>query len=227
MCLHLAVTWWHHCEDVLSPQAINEWSGQLTRPWLLAPTHWLLPWVPVRERGSTLCLCNTNHPLPVAATVGEETLVLGDWDLDALGLYAHWSPVINVLISKFSAVNMHPNRIFDFWNNKYTMDRIEPLVISTYAGHIYNESMRGIMPSHQEESSPCWQMGPIHAIFSCIIRIMSLLFRIKKISIIQKKIRIIAFVQLSMLTWLYKASLPVDHKASLEPMDTCLSSLSA
>jgi hypothetical protein len=32
------------------------------------------------------------------------------------------------------------------------------------------------MPLHQEESSHCWRMGPIHAIFFCIIRIMLLLF---------------------------------------------------
>jgi hypothetical protein len=46
--------------------------------------------------------------------------------------------------------------------------------------------MRGIMPSHQEESSPCWHMGPIHAISVCIIRIMSdnmsLLFHIMPIT---------------------------------------------
>ncbi len=43
MCLYLAVTWWHHREDLLSPQAIDEWSRsrQLTRPWRPAPTHWL------------------------------------------------------------------------------------------------------------------------------------------------------------------------------------------
>jgi hypothetical protein len=34
------------------------------------------------------------------------------------------------------------------------------------------------MPSQQEESSPCWHMGPIHAIFFYIISIMSLLFHI-------------------------------------------------
>jgi len=40
------------------------------------------------------------------------------------------------------------------------------------------ESMRGIIPLHQEESSHCWHMGPIHAIFFCIICIMSILFQI-------------------------------------------------
>ncbi len=32
--------------------------------------------------------------------------------------------------------------------------------------------------------------------------------------------RIIVVVQLQMLTWLDKASLPVDHKASLAPKDS-------
>jgi hypothetical protein len=39
----------------------------------------------------------------------------------------------------------------------------------------YNESIRGIMPSDQDESTPCCHMGPIHALFFCIIRIISLL----------------------------------------------------
>jgi hypothetical protein len=37
---------------------------------------------------------------------------------------------------------------------------------------------------NQEESSPCYHVGPIHALFFCIIRIASLLFNI--ISIISK-----------------------------------------
>jgi hypothetical protein len=32
------------------------------------------------------------------------------------------------------------------------------------------------MPLNQEESSLCCHMGPIHAVFSCIIRIISLLY---------------------------------------------------
>ena len=43
---------------------------------------------------------------------------------------------------------------------------------------------------------------------------------IKMISIIQKIIRIIVLVRLNMLTWLDKASSPVDHEASLAPKDT-------
>jgi hypothetical protein len=48
-------------------------------------------------------------PVAPAATVGEESLLLGDRVLDALGLYAHWSPGMNVPIGKFSAMNAHPN----------------------------------------------------------------------------------------------------------------------
>ena len=39
-----------------------------------------------------------------------------------------------------------------------------------------NKPMRGIMPSHQEEHSPFCLMGPIHALFFCIICIISLLY---------------------------------------------------
>ncbi len=40
----------------------------------------------------------------------------------------------------------------------------------------YKDSMRCIMPSHQEENFPSCHMGPIHGF--CIIRIISLLFAI-------------------------------------------------
>ncbi len=66
-----------------------------------------------------ICKTYSNGPVAAAATVGEETLVLGDWVLDALSLYAHWSPVVDVLIGKFSAMNMHPNSIFDVLNYDY------------------------------------------------------------------------------------------------------------
>ncbi len=56
----------------------------------------------------------SDGPVAQAATVGEETLVLDDWVLDALGLYAHWPPVVNMQIGKFSAMNSHPNRLFLF-----------------------------------------------------------------------------------------------------------------
>ncbi len=55
----------------------------------------------------------------VAAPVGEDALVLPDWVVDALGLYAHLSPVVDVPIGQFSAMNTHPNHIFKFWNNGY------------------------------------------------------------------------------------------------------------
>ncbi len=42
-----------------------------------------------------------------------------------------------------------------------------------------------------------------------------------------KIMNIIVFVQLNMLTWLNKTSLPVDYEASLAPMDTCQSLISA
>jgi len=40
----------------------------------------------------------------------------------------------------------------------------------------YIDPMRCIMPSHQQESSPSCHMGPIHALFFCIILINSLLY---------------------------------------------------
>ena len=53
---------------------------------------------------------------PAAASdiVGEDALVLDDWVSDALGLYTHWSHVADVLIVKFSAMNMHPNAVSNF-----------------------------------------------------------------------------------------------------------------
>ncbi len=51
-------------------------------------------------------------PVAPAATVGEDNLVLDDWVLYALGLYAHWLPVVDVPTVKFSAMNTHPNRVF-------------------------------------------------------------------------------------------------------------------
>ncbi len=59
------------------------------------------------------------------------------------------------------------------------LTRFEQLVTSTYAlqdnmSRIYDEVSRHCI---KEESSHCWHMGPIHAIFFCIICIMSLLHR--------------------------------------------------
>ena len=48
-----------------------------------------------------------------------DALVLDGWVPDAIGLYAHWSPVVDVLFGKFSTMNTHPNAVSDFWNNKY------------------------------------------------------------------------------------------------------------
>ena len=46
----------------------------------------------------------------------------------------------------------------------------------THCRPTYIDPMRCIMPSHQQESSPSCHMGPIHAFFFCIIRIISLLY---------------------------------------------------
>jgi hypothetical protein len=46
----------------------------------------------------------------------------------------------------------------------------------THCRPTYIDPMRCIMPSHQQESSPSCHMGPIHALFFCIIRIISLLY---------------------------------------------------
>ena len=46
----------------------------------------------------------------------------------------------------------------------------------THCRQLYIDPMRCIMPSHQQESSPSCHMGPIHALFFCIIRIISLLY---------------------------------------------------
>ncbi len=54
-----------------------------------------------------------------ALSVGEDALVLSDSVVDALRLYAHCLPVVDVLIGKFSAMNTHQNCIFDFLNKEY------------------------------------------------------------------------------------------------------------
>jgi hypothetical protein len=67
-----------------------------------------------------------------------------------------------------------------FLYNTYYFDcltRIEQLV-TAHCRTTCLESIRGIMPLHQEEISHCWQMGPIHAMLFYIICIMSLLFHI-------------------------------------------------
>ncbi len=56
---------------------------------------------------------------PLVSSVGEDSLVLPDWVIDALGLNAHWSTVVDVPIGQFSAMNTHPNCIFEFWKIEY------------------------------------------------------------------------------------------------------------
>ena len=66
-----------------------------------------------------ICKNYPDGPAVAFDIVGEDALVLDDWVPDALGLYAHWSPVVDVLFGKFSAMNTHPNAVSDLWNNKY------------------------------------------------------------------------------------------------------------
>ncbi len=46
-----------------------------------------------------------------ADSMGEGLLEIDDWVPDALGLYIHWSHVVDVLIGTFSAMNTHPNTV--------------------------------------------------------------------------------------------------------------------
>ncbi len=58
-------------------------------------------------------------PVAEPDIMGDGTLEIGDWVHDALGLSSCLSSVVDVLIGKFSAINMHPNAVSNFWNNKY------------------------------------------------------------------------------------------------------------
>ncbi len=58
-------------------------------------------------------------PVAAADIMGDGTLEIDEWVPDAHGLYAHWSPVVDVWISQFSAMNMHPNAVSVLCNNKY------------------------------------------------------------------------------------------------------------
>ncbi len=60
-----------------------------------------------------------NGPVAELDIMGGGMLEIDDWVPDALGLYALWSPVADVQIGKFSAMNKHPNADSDLWNNKY------------------------------------------------------------------------------------------------------------
>jgi hypothetical protein len=51
--------------------------------------------------------------------MGDGTLEIDEWVPDAHGLYAHWSPVEDVQIGQFSAMNTYPNAFSVLCNNKY------------------------------------------------------------------------------------------------------------
>jgi hypothetical protein len=48
-------------------------------------------------------------------------LEIDEWVQAALCLYADWSPVVDVPIGWFPAINTHPKTVLDSWNNKYNM----------------------------------------------------------------------------------------------------------
>ena len=91
MCLHLAVTWWHHQEDLLSPQAINEGSRQVTRPWRPAPTHWLAQtaWANDKLRGSEQLL-RTWRFMQVYMHTNQLKFWSGAVPIFLPGLHSHW-----------------------------------------------------------------------------------------------------------------------------------------
>jgi hypothetical protein len=51
--------------------------------------------------------------------MGDGTLEIDEWVPDAHGLYAHWSPVVDVRICQFSAMNTHLNAVSVLCNIKY------------------------------------------------------------------------------------------------------------
>ena len=44
--------------------------------------------------------------------IGQGPLILGGWVLAARGLFTHWSPVVDVPVGQFSAMNMQLNLNF-------------------------------------------------------------------------------------------------------------------
>ena len=58
-------------------------------------------------------------PDAAADIMGDGTLEIDEWVPDAHSLYAHWSPMVDVQIGQFSAMNMHPNAFSVLCNNKY------------------------------------------------------------------------------------------------------------
>ncbi len=73
--------------------------------------------------------------------------------------YMHYFYIILIILNAWSGLSSSKHR-------------------PTHCRTTYIDSMRGIIPLHQEESSHCGHMGSIHAIFFCIICIMSILFQI-------------------------------------------------
>ncbi len=55
-----------------------------------------------------------NGPVAEPELVGDGTLEIDDWVPDTLLLYPSGSPVVDVLIDKFSAMNTHPNADSEF-----------------------------------------------------------------------------------------------------------------
>ena len=60
-------------------------------------------------------------PVEAPAIIGHGTLEIDEWVQAALCLYADWSPVVDVPIGWFPAINTHPKTVLDSWNNKYNM----------------------------------------------------------------------------------------------------------
>ncbi len=58
-------------------------------------------------------------PVAAADIMGDGTLEIDEWVPDAHGLYAHLSPVVDVRICQFSAMNTHPNAVSVLCNTKY------------------------------------------------------------------------------------------------------------
>ncbi len=61
----------------------------------------------------------TDGPVAAADIMGDGTLKIDEWVPDAHGLYARWSPVVDVQIGQFSAMNTHPKAFSVLCNNKY------------------------------------------------------------------------------------------------------------
>ena len=72
-------------------------------------------------RAGWLAYIRQNYPDgPVEAPdiMGDGTLEIDGWVQAALCLYADWSPVVDVPIGMFPAMNTHPNAVSDLCINK-------------------------------------------------------------------------------------------------------------